>query len=162
MYFCTYINMSTHMYTCAHSQTHTHPEAETERYRDKERQRERNTLAVTHDLGLLAAEEGKRRQVGTLSFLMWASMVWMSVLSARCWSLSSSSSVSPSQAQMLLRSELNCCHFWRFCFILNSLLIAWACRSSQRSITPGRAHTEQWAGLLHLWGLGSTLDIYGG
>lgn len=62
--------MSTHMYTCAHSQTHTHPEAETERYRDKERQRERNTLAVTHDLGLLAAEEGKRRQVGTLSFLM--------------------------------------------------------------------------------------------
>lgn len=48
----------------------------------------------------------------------------------------SSSSVCSIQLQMLFRSELNCCHCCRFCFIRSSLLRAWACRSSQRSMTP--------------------------
>lgn len=78
----------------------------------------------------------------TFSFLILSSIVCMSVLRSRRWSFSSSSSVSPNQVQMLLRSELNCCHCWRFCFILSSLLRAWAWINSHLSITPGITNTK--------------------
>lgn len=84
-----------------------------------------------------------RPRAATLSFFIWSSMDWMSVLSSRRCSCSSSSSVSPSQVQMLFRSDMNCCHFWRFCFVLSSLLRACAWRSSHRSITPDRMRQAQ-------------------
>lgn len=84
----------------------------------------------------------KREIKLTFSFLILCSIVCMSVLRSRQRSFSSSSSVSPNQAKMLLRSELNCCHCWRFCFILSSLLRAWAWINSHRSITPGMINTK--------------------
>lgn len=67
---------------------------------------------------------------------MRCSIVWMSVLRSSLRCCSSSSSVSPSQVQTLFRSEFSCCHCCWFCFVRISLLRSWACRSSQRSITP--------------------------
>lgn len=67
---------------------------------------------------------------------MRSSMVCRSVLRSSPLCCSSSPSVCSIQLQMLFRSELNCCHCCRFCFIRSSLLRAWACRSSQRSMTP--------------------------
>lgn len=63
-------------------------------------------------------------------------IVWMSVQRSSLRCCSSSSSVSPSQVQTLFRSEFSCCHCCWFCFVRISLLRSWACRSSQRSITP--------------------------
>lgn len=75
--------------------------------------------------------------LATLSFLMRCSMVWISVQSSGLRCCSSSSSVCTSQVQMFFRSEFSCCHCCWFCFVRISLLRSWACRSSQRSITPG-------------------------
>lgn len=99
--------------------------------------------SITYLLHSVLQGNSRKRAVKlTFSFLILSSIVCMSVLRSRRWSFSSSSSVSPSQAQMLLRSELNCCHCWRFCFILSSLLRAWAWINSHLSITPGITNTK--------------------
>lgn len=103
------------------------------------------SLATSSTYLLHSVLEGNSRKRAiklTFSFLILSSIVCMSVLRSRRWSFSSSSSVSPNQAQMLLRSELNCCHCWRFCFILSSLLRAWAWINSHLSITPGNTNIK--------------------
>lgn len=87
------------------------------------------------DHGFIAASLGSLGWL-TLSFLMRSSMAWISVLASSLRCCSNSSSAWSSQVHMLLRSELNCCHCCRFCFMRSSLLRACACSSSQRSITP--------------------------
>lgn len=83
----------------------------------------------------------------TLSFLMRSSIVWMSVLRSSLCCCSSSSSVCSSHIHTLFRSEFSCCHCCWFCFVRISLLRSWACRSSQRSITPNMQDVREWVSM---------------